>query len=332
MHLVVRADGSRQIGIGHVMRMLALADEVQRHGGHVTLASVRPDEALLAYARTLGVAVVPGEHDAGTVGDASWLAALSRARAAEWVVVDGYRFDHHYQQALLDAGLRVVFVDDHGECERYDADIVLNQNPYAAEAMYTRRGAGTRLLLGPAYAMLRREFAVAAGVPPGVPGRATRVLVTLGGADPEGAAAKVVAALARVPGDDLRVKVVSHMDVEGDARTARLPATADMVPLMKWADVAITGAGSTVYELCCLGVPTFVVAITRPQIESARALEREGLAVDLGSHASMDAPSAARTIDALCRDATRRADLSRRGRERIDGLGAARVVQALAAA
>jgi UDP-2,4-diacetamido-2,4,6-trideoxy-beta-L-altropyranose hydrolase len=332
MRLVIRADGNRQIGIGHVMRMLALADEVQRHGGQVTLASVRPDEGLLDRARMLGVAVAPGDRDAGTDGDASWLTALSRERAAEWVVVDGYRFDHHYQQALVDAGLRVVFVDDHGHCERYDADIVLNQNPYAAEAMYTRRDARTCLLLGPSYAMLRREFAVAAGVPPEVPAKASRILVTLGGADPENAAAKVVDALARVPGDDLRVKIVSHMDVEGDARITRLPATADMVPLMKWADVAITGAGSTVYELCCLGVPTFVVAITRPQVESARALEREGLAIDLGWHASMDAASAAHAIDALCRDTTRRAELSRRGRERIDGLGASRVVQALAAA
>jgi spore coat polysaccharide biosynthesis predicted glycosyltransferase SpsG len=181
-------------------------------------------------------------------------------------------------------------------------------------------------------------------VPPAVLAEGSRVLVSLGGADPEDAAAKVVDALARVPGDHLRVKVVSgpshpqgvqqgqQGEVDGDARIARLPATVDMVPLMKWADVAVTGAGSTVYELCCLGVPTFVVAITRPQIESARAIEREGLAIDLGWHASMDASSAAQAIDALCRDAARRTELSRRGRERIDGLGASRVVQALAAA
>jgi UDP-2,4-diacetamido-2,4,6-trideoxy-beta-L-altropyranose hydrolase len=319
--------------------MLALAEEVRWRGGDVTMAAVRIDEGLLDRARAVGVTVEQGDLDAGSDDDASWLAARARAHEADWVVVDGYRFDHRYQQALAEARLRVVFVDDLGGCERYDADVVLNQNAFATDVMYERRRPGTRLLLGPRYALLRRAFAAAAGHTRRVGARATRVLVTLGGADPEGAAARVLEALALVPGDGLRVKVVSGpsnprhrrlLDRGTDPRVEVLAAAEDMIPLMTWADLAVTGAGSTVYELCCLGVPTLVVAITRSQIESARALDREGLAVDLGWHGAMVAASAARTIAAVCEDGPRRTDLVRRGRARVDGRGASRVVEALA--
>jgi spore coat polysaccharide biosynthesis predicted glycosyltransferase SpsG len=104
-----------------------------------------------------------------------------------------------------------------------------------------------------------------------------------------------------------------------------------MSRLMTWADVAITGAGGTVYELSCLGVPTIVVAITEDQTETARALERSGVAVDLGWHQEMDAMKASRTIAALCEDRERRAALSHRARELVDGRGASRVVDVLSA-
>jgi UDP-2,4-diacetamido-2,4,6-trideoxy-beta-L-altropyranose hydrolase len=342
MRLVIRADGNQRIGMGHVMRMLALAEDVRGRGGEATMAAVRIDEGLLSRARAVGVGVEQGDLDAGTDEDASWLAALARARGADWVVVDGYGFDHRYQAALAAAGLRVVLVDDFGRCERYDADVVLNQNAFATEAMYERRRPGTRLLLGPRYALLRREFATAAADrPTRVDARATRVLVTLGGADPEDAAVRVLDALALVPGDDLRVKVVSgpsnahqgrRLVHASDPRVEMLPAARDMIPLMTWADLAITGAGSTVYELCCLGVPTLVVAITSAQIEPSRSLDRAGLAVDLGWHAAMDVASAARTIAAVCDDSARRTDLARLGPDLVDGHGASRVVEALAVA
>jgi UDP-2,4-diacetamido-2,4,6-trideoxy-beta-L-altropyranose hydrolase len=342
MRLLIRADGNRRIGIGHVTRMLALAEEVLGRGGEATLAAVRIDDSLLARARSAGVAVERNDLDAGTSDDAAWLAGLARGRAADWVVVDGYRFDHHYQEALASERPRVVVVDDHGLCDRYAADVVLNQNAFATDAMYPRRRPETRLLLGPRYALLRRAFQAAArDGAAGVEPRATRLLVTLGGADPEDAAARVLAALRLVPGEDLQVRVVSGpsnprrervSDDTRDPRVEMLPPADDMIPLMHWAHAAITGAGSTVYELLCLGVPALVVAITRSQIESARALDREGLAVDLGWHAAMEPASAARVITAVCEDAERRASLAHRGRDRVDGRGASRVADVLSAA
>ena len=75
---------------------------------------------------------------------------------ADWVVVDGYHLGSDYQRALKEGGARVLVIDDHAHLDRYHADVLLNQNLGAPD--YRDRAPGARLLIGPHYALLRREF------------------------------------------------------------------------------------------------------------------------------------------------------------------------------
>ena len=95
---------------------------------------------------------------------------------------------------------------------------------------------------------------------------------------------------------------------------------------MAWADLAVTAAGSTSWELARVGTPQVAIVLADNQRPVAQGLAAEGLAVSLGWHADLTPESIAGAVGALAGDAGRRGEMSRRGRELIDGRGACRVL------
>ncbi len=190
--LIIRADGGPRLGYGHIMRCLALAQGWQTRGGSClfVLSSHHPgpegrlQQAGLPYRR---LASPPG-----SMTEALELRTLALAQAPAWLVLDGYHFDHSYQQLLKDAGLRLLVIDDLAAVAYYSCDLILNQNLAAAASLYSARSPATRLLLGPQYALLRQEFWPWRQWRRCQPDQAERLLVTLGGGDHSPTLAKLV--------------------------------------------------------------------------------------------------------------------------------------------
>lgn len=328
--ILVRADAGVAIGLGHAMRCLAL---VQAAGGGAFLMSEPPP----AFVTRAGGAVGRLASAPGTALDAAETAAQARSLRAEWVVLDGYHFDGSFQQALVDAGLRVLALDDHGHAGRYAAQLVLNPNLGAVAERYADRAPGTRLLLGPAYALLRREFRELAVPERAVAARARRVLVTLGGSDPDNVSALVLAGLALVPGP-LEVQVLlgganphraALAKLDGPHAVELVTDARDVPARMLWADVAVAAAGGTAWELARVGTPQATIVLADNQRPAGAALQAEGLTVALGWHAELHPHAVAEAVGALAGDARRRAELAARGRALIDGRGALRVLEAM---
>jgi UDP-2,4-diacetamido-2,4,6-trideoxy-beta-L-altropyranose hydrolase len=331
--ILVRTDASVAIGLGHAMRCLALvqalADEC---GGTGEFLMIDPPPAFVARA----------VREAATVSDlhgGDLVETARRAEGADWVVLDGYHFDGAYQRALVDAGLKLLAFDDHGHAGSYPAHLVLNQNLGAGPEPYADRAPYTRLLLGPRHALLRREFRVWDGAPRIVPEVARRVLVTLGGSDPDNVSARVLAALRDVDAP-LEVQVLigganPHREaLERAAAACPHPVelavdVLDVRERMAWADLAVAAAGGSTWELARVGTPQIAIVLADNQRPAGRALGEQGLAVSLGWHADLSAGDIAGAVAGLAADAARREDLSRRGRELIDGRGALRVLGAM---
>lgn len=295
--LLLRADFGSEVGSGHVMRCLALAQAwVARGGPAALLAAALPDH-VRARAVAAGVEVL--DPSAATDLDAGW------------VVLDGYHFGRADQEAVLAGGKKLLVVDDHGRVGHYDADLVVDQNLGAAREWYAHRAPRTRLLLGPRYALLRAEFARL------VPDRSherpvRRVLVTLGGCPAPEIVDRVAAAL-RVPHlADLDVTVAGGAD--------------DLAVLMVDADLAVAAAGTTSWELCCMGVPTVLVSVADNQVPVARALAEAGVALDAGPVDEGVGDRVAQGLRSLRGDPAKRAVMVTRGRVLVDGRGADRVV------
>jgi UDP-2,4-diacetamido-2,4,6-trideoxy-beta-L-altropyranose hydrolase len=207
-NLVIRADAGTEIGTGHVMRCLALAQGWQDAGGHAIFAMATEVPNLEGRLKSEGVEVVHLAVKPGSSDDAIATGNLAREIGAAWVVVDGYRFTADYQRRIKDSEMRLLFVDDYGHTDRYYADVVLNQNRHAHEGLYVKREPHTRLLLGTHYALLRREFLRWQGWQREIPPVARRMLVTMGGGDPDNVTLKVILALNQMDLPELEVNVV----------------------------------------------------------------------------------------------------------------------------
>lgn len=338
--LVVRADASALIGAGHLMRCLALAQAWQDARGCTIFVMATEAPALEARLRSEAIDVVHFQARPGGSDDATQTAALSKDFGTSWVVVDGYHFGTDYQRIIKDSGLHLLAIDDNGQAEHYCADIVLNQNFRANECLYSRRESYTRLLLGSRYALLRREFLKWCGYKPEIPEVARRVLVTLGGGDPNNLTLKVIQALPQVVVDGLKMKVVvgganaHHKSLEAAVHDSRLPIrlernVTNMSDLMAWADVAIAAGGSTCWELAFMGLPSALVILAENQRPIPENLDAAGMAVNLGWQEGMTSDQIAQALQKLMKEQETRKEMSEWGQKLVDGTGGERVIEAM---
>jgi UDP-2,4-diacetamido-2,4,6-trideoxy-beta-L-altropyranose hydrolase len=321
------------------MRCLALAQAWQDAGGHVVFAMAESTPAIDQLLRSEGMEIVQFKVSPNTVQDARDVSALACDREATWVVVDGYRFDSKYQHNLKSAALKVLFVDDLGQCEHYSADLVLNQNVHAIASMYADREAHTRLLLGPRFAMLRRDFKPWRKWQREITPNGCKVLVTMGGSDPDNVTAVVLEALRDVKIDGLEIVAVlggsnPHTAFPEKFANQSLPIrllrnASNMPQLMAWADVALSAAGSTCGEMCLLGLPAILIDLAENQRPVARELGRQSVAIHLGSSKEVTVPKIAGHVQSLLLSTELRVSLARRSRQLVDGRGTERVMSAI---
>ncbi len=338
--LLLRADAGVRIGTGHVMRCLALAQAWQDAGGRAAFVMADSTPAIEERLKIEDAEVIRTSDPSGSGADAGSLAGLAHARNADWVVVDGYHLGADYQRALKEADCKVLVLDDYGHSQYYVADLVLNQNAHASEDWYKDRSSHTELLLGPRYILMRREFRAWQKWQRVIPSIAKNVLVTLGGSDPENVTCRVLQALNEVADKDLDIVVVAggsnpHLEsLEGEIRGAQhnirlIRDAADMPELMAWADVAVSAAGATCWEMCLLGLPAVLIDLAPNQVPIARELHRLGIAVHAGSASGISLSTIAQELRGVLQSFEIRSSMSRSGRALVDGAGASRVVAIL---
>ncbi|MBE2267254.1 MAG: UDP-2,4-diacetamido-2,4,6-trideoxy-beta-L-altropyranose hydrolase [Anaerolinea sp.] len=328
MNLIIRADASQQIGYGHVMRCLALAQAWQDRGGEVLFLAHELPPALRQRLTTEKMSYLVGGNQPGDEEDAAFVIEQTRAQSAI-VVVDGYPFGADYQQRIKAAGLPLLVLDDYAHADFYAADWVLNQNSGAEEWLYPRYAESTRFLLGTRYALIRREFWRGRRDQPAPVGR--KILVTLGGTDPQNITRIVIDKLEQIDAPDLDVViVVSAANPQiGDLQAAvsrsrhamRLETNvSDMTPLMAWADLALSAAGGTLWELALLGVPTCALITAENQRGGAEAFAASGALRLLDIDFDPD------VIGRLLTDEDTRTRLAARAQAAVDGYGVERVI------
>jgi UDP-2,4-diacetamido-2,4,6-trideoxy-beta-L-altropyranose hydrolase len=340
--LIIRADASVAMGTGHVMRGLALAQAWQDEGGNAVFAMAHSTPAMDARLQAERMEIVRWEAAAGSSQDASRTAALASSRNADWLAVDGYQFDDRFQGRVKQAGWKLLLIDDLGGGAHYFADLVLNQNVQASERSYRNRESYTRVLLGTRHAMLRREFASWRRLPRVFHRIGRRVLVTMGGSDPDNVSERVIQGLQSVSAGGFETKILvgnSNPHFSSLERAAHQSSNAvclirdarNIAELMAWADVAISGAGSTCWEMCLLGLPAILIDLADNQRPVAEELGRLGAAIHLGSTKDINPDKIAAKLQAVISSVELRTKMSQRARGLVDGEGAQRVVSAMQA-
>jgi UDP-2,4-diacetamido-2,4,6-trideoxy-beta-L-altropyranose hydrolase len=336
--VLVRCDASVAIGTGHAMRCLALAQAWQDSRATAVFAMAQATPAIEELLQRESIEIARLKVEPGSAGDVQETVALARAKRASWVVVDGYGFGADYQLGLKNAGVKVLFIDDNGHAGHYSADLVLNQNAHAHDGFYPSRETSTRLLLGPRFAMLRREFTSWREWKRENPAIARKLLVTMGGSDPDNLTQRVVEAI--LSDGNFETTVVAggsnpHLAnlrqiVSGSGREVRLLENVTNMPeLMANADLAVAGAGTTSWEMCFLGLPALLIVLAENQQGVADELAKRGIVVHLGRGSGLAQSTIAAEVRSLAASPGVRREMGQRGRALVDGRGAERVVRAM---
>lgn len=340
--LLIRADASVLIGTGHIMRMIALGQAWQVQGGEVHFLYAEITPALEQRLASEGFHLSRIHATLGSSEDLSeTIRLISKTLQTDLqnarVVLDGYHFCSDFQLGIKAAGFKLLVVDDYRHADFYHADWVLNQNISAREELYAKRSPDTKLLLGPKFAMLRKEFLPYKGWQREIAPVAKKILVTLGGSDPDNVTFKVIQALIDL---DLHVKVViggsnPHLrkienfiqSQNNSTAFVEVMVNATYMPeLMAWADVAVAAAGSTCWELAFMGLPSLLVILAENQVGIAKELESAGFGVRLGRGADFDYKLFQIALVRVLENPAQRHSASIAGRNLVDGMGCHRTM------
>lgn len=340
--IVFRANAGPSIGSGHIMRCLSLAAAFQERGYEcVFLCSGSELESKIKAARC-NFFKVPGAEEV-LDPELPTLVPLLQELRPDLLIVDSYQVTSAYLSALRQL-CPVAYLDDLAAFA-YPCDFLINYNLYALDwtKRYTDLYAGhtPQLILGPSYAPLRKEFQ-------GLSPRTIRptiqdVLVSTGGADPEGIAVRLLETL---PAYKQWQHTCFHFMVGAlHPDLPRLQALAaaqsnvqlhinvqKVSDLMLSCDAAIAAAGSTLYELCACGTPTVTYTLADNQLPGAAAFAAHGLMGNAGDcrQNTEFIPRLLEKLAALSL-ASKRVDMSATMRKIVDGKGAIRLTTTLLA-
>ncbi|QDV11926.1 MurG-like transferase [Rosistilla oblonga] len=320
------------------MRSLAIAQAWQDRGGEVTFASSELPDALKSRIAAEGFRLISVTDPPGSSEDARRLLAVADRMRAAAIVLDGYTYGADYHAAIGRSKHSTLAIDDCSHLAHYSTDFVLNQNADVAESRYPNLSPQTQLLLGTSYALLRRELVDAFDTVRDEP-TGKRILVTLGGSDPDNVTSAIIKALRSDSDSDLSVRVIvgamnSHVDslkqaIGGDARIEILQDVAAMSHQYRWADLAIAAGGSSNWEMCYYGLPRIVLVIADNQIEIAAALQRKQIAVNLGPAADVEPSDVKAAVNAMLNNPAKLQVARAEALKLVDGKGAWRCVDRL---
>ena len=331
VRVAFRTGGGRRIGFGHVRRCLSLALALRNLGAQsLFLLDGDPEVFKLVAAAGHETTRIRIGHD---VED-----TVSQCRDSnlDAIVADSYSFSTSYFRGLGEAARVVVVLDDLADRE-LPVTLVVNGSAGAGQLRY-RGSSETTYLLGPQYILLRQEFAE---VPTRtIADRVGRVLITVGGSDPNNLTVRLMQWVARVLGSVNQDVVVGPLfenlaALQAEAETAASSIAlhrdpADMRGLMLAADLALCGGGQTTYELAATGTPAIAIRTAENQTVNLKGLVTAGSLVGGGDVRDSDLESkVTHELNSLADDASRRAVMSRQGRRLVDGQGAVRVARML---
>ena len=337
--VLFRVDAGPGVGLGHLQRSLSLASALRQYGAEcafVTHQAALSGERIGAFG--FQREVLRAESSWGPEDLAQTCSVLRRR---EWttVVVDSGRKGSEYLQGLRNAGLSVCAVEDLAPFP-FPCQLVVNGDAHAGRLRYQSSSGDTRFLLGPEYAALRQEFWE---VPDRrVQPRSGKILVMLGGADPH----NLMSSLLRVMGEwpvPLEITAVigpyfEHLDrVEEAARSISSAVKLVTDPtsvraLMEEADLAVSAAGQTLYELARVGCPAVSFVMGSDQDAQLEVIAQSGCVLSVGDSRQGDFCGRVReALTVLLDDAALRAAMTEAGRRLVDGQGAHRVAQAVLA-
>ena len=352
--VVIRADANSKIGMGHVMRCLSVADALVKRGEEVLFVTADDTPVPLLTKKGIPYRVLHTDYADMEAelpelwevlrelpqGAESPEAALAQKNTS--ILVDSYYVTEKYLAALKKR-ITTIYMDDIYAFS-YPVDMLINYNIYGEEMGYEKDAAfaDTKLLLGTEYVPLREEFSAAEQQRTAADGG---ILITTGGSDSFNLAGQLL--MEAMKYDALKEKEYHVVSGSLNPHIGELQALAqkhenihihcnvtNMAELMAESEVALSAGGSTLYELCAMGVPVIAFSFAENQERLVQTFVKRGIAQYGGNYRTDGNKMIQNTIaglETLLEDENLQTEYREKARTLVDGKGADRIAEAIQA-
>ncbi len=331
-HFYIRTDMNPAIATGHVMRCLSIADALREKGAEVSFISADKQAVSLTSSRGYECIVLESDWN-NKEGELDILLELIRKKDIQRLLVDSYQVTELYLKQLSQA-TRVYYLDDLNAFP-YPVYAVINYEHFATEDYYPVRHPDTQYYLGCSYAPLREMFRDCGKKKIG--NEVNRILLMCGGSDGAGILDDILSVMPpyRYASIDvlcgrLNLAVESLKEKYAEMEEIHIHSYVENVrEYYEKADVAISAGGSTLYELCAVGVPTITFSIADDQLENVKSFALDGLMEYAGDIRKGQVPEQVLEYLQLYEDRNERVVRSTRTQRLVDGRGSLRLADIL---
>jgi len=335
MKIAFRVDASPDIGLGHLMRCLALSEELRRQGHECSfLLKTASSEVIQCIKKFQWVFhLIPPTATLQQDMDAVIKYAIDYD--IDWVITDHYQIDSSYIKELKHQGFHVMSINDTASVHYY-SDIVVNQN-IGAEKLIFSTEPYTTLLLGSNYTMLRDEllFRTKKKHNPTV----KKIVIIFGGTDPDNyllfilqslkEVTKGINILAVIGPFNPHLAILQEYQRKTDMKLNLIPSPPNMANIYLQADLAISAGGSSCYELAYYGIPNLIITVADNQLSIAEELDRQHIGIYLGRKKEIQQEYLKDKVKELLENQSLRKHMSQNGRKLVDGKGKKPIVDSM---
>lgn len=282
--IAIRADGGNDIGMGHVMRCMAISKELLERNIEVFFISKFCEEVNDIFINQ-GIKFI-NIYSNNLDDEILEIEKIIKNNSIDCVITDSYNLSDDYLFKMKQLVRILVSIDDNS-LYKYPSDIIINGNIYANNLNYKLINRDTKLLLGSQYCILRNEFRKNFDFR--VKEKVENILITMGGSDINNFTPWILDTI-----KDLKVNinVIIGKSFECTNEIQEISKKYNNINLiynpnniseiMKNNDIAVSASGSTAYELCKVGVPTILLVQAKNQENIAYEFDKKGIMINMG--------------------------------------------------
>lgn len=333
VRVLIRCDGSSKVGMGHIVRCLALADELKIDLNCEVAFAVREDSTGIDIIRKKNYRIFLSPNNSLNFNYSSWIFEIIGDFIPQVFLMD-VRDDLPLEliKKIKEKKILIVTIDDPSDRRLY-SDLAFYPPVHQVKKM-DWTGYEGKLYIGWDWIILRPEFSIKKETRKSNPSIPV-ILVTMGGSDPEAMTLVAVQALERIE-QELFIRVIlgpafSHRDAlfsllqDLKHRYEVMDSVENMADTMRSADIAVVSFGVTAYELAAIGVPSIYLCRSPDHVMSANSLVDEGYGINLGEYNKISPLTLCQEIYSILRSYYNGKQRFRKGQGSIDGLGYKRV-------
>ena len=296
-NLFIRVDSGLDVGLGHVMRCFALAEFIKNMNFNVYFISKKIKGNISRNIENNGYRVFHLDSKLIKSSKPNWkIDALKTSKIIQHfknqknlLLVDNYGLSEKWETTLKSIVDKIVVIDDFSN-RSHNCNLFIDQNLHTSKKKINKKiPKNCKKLLGPKYALLRKEFILSRKIVKKRSGKINRILISFGGSDEKNQTLKVIK---KIVDEKINVDVIVGEPNKNKTKIKKICSRMEnftyyqqpknIAKIMKKADLAIGAGGIITWERCCLGLPSIVAIVSKNQEDATNAVSKKGCLINLG--------------------------------------------------